>query len=573
MSLWLMPLFIMSASLKKKLALLLILILGACVRFVGIDWDQGQHLHPDERFLTMVGNAMVVPTSLLQYFNPHTSHMNPANINFTFYVYGTFPVVANKILAVFFNMDNYVAFTILGRILSALFDVLTILFVYKLMKLFEEAYTLKEGTALLAAFLYAIAVLPIQLAHFFAVDTFLTFFITVSVYFAVRYYFKPTLLAIIFSACALGFAIGTKINAVLALPLLFYFFVGGIFPIHKHETLRQFLHHCREEKTIKRFLLCIILFPLVMYTVLRIADPYLFENANFFSLQPSSLFLKNLEMLQSWNNAGFPPAVQWVHKQPVIFSLINLIQFGIGIPYAVFMLIGVYVLIKKIQKPSLLIILLWIVAFFLYQSVQFVKVMRYFIILYPFFACITAIGLSYILQKQSVYIWAVALLIISFWPASFLAIYLRPHSRVTASQWIYKHIPPGATVLSEYWDDALPLSFADKAASQYRIEELHVFDFDTPEKWQIMNQQLSSADYYILSSNRGWGSIPTVPEHYPQMSKFYADLFAGKTNYQKIAEFTSYPSIPPIVIPDQWADESFTVYDHPRVVIFKNTIK
>ena len=45
-------------------------------------------------------------------------------------------------------------------------------------------------------------------------------------------------------------------------------------------------------------------------------------------------------------------------------------------------------------------------------------------------------------------------------------------------------------------------------------------------------------DYYILSSNRGWGSIPTVPEKYPKMSKFYRDLLEEETNYKKIKEFT-----------------------------------
>jgi len=40
-----------------------------------------------------------------------------------------------------------------------------------------------------------------------------------------------------------------------------------------------------------------------------------------------------------------------------------------------------------------------------------------------------------------------------------------------------------------------------------------------------------------------------------------------------VAEITSYPAVPifGIQIPDYSADESFTVYDHPRVLIFKKT--
>ena len=34
--------------------LALILLIGATLRLVALNWDSGQHLHPDERFLTMV---------------------------------------------------------------------------------------------------------------------------------------------------------------------------------------------------------------------------------------------------------------------------------------------------------------------------------------------------------------------------------------------------------------------------------------------------------------------------------------------------------------------------------------
>ena len=84
---------------------------------------------------------------------------------------------------------------------------------------------------------------------------------------------------------------------------------------------------------------------------------------------------------------------------------------------------------------------------------------------------------------------------------------------------------------------------------------------------------LDNGEYYILSSNRGWGSIRRVPEKYPQSSVFYKDLLAGKSNYKKIADFSSYPSLKylgiPLTLPDDWADETFTVYDHPRVMIFQ----
>jgi hypothetical protein len=40
-----------------------ILLAGAYLRFVGMDWDADTHLHPDERFMTMVESAITPVTA------------------------------------------------------------------------------------------------------------------------------------------------------------------------------------------------------------------------------------------------------------------------------------------------------------------------------------------------------------------------------------------------------------------------------------------------------------------------------------------------------------------------------
>ena len=94
---------------------------------------------------------------------------------------------------------------------------------------------------------------------------------------------------------------------------------------------------------------------------------------------------------------------------------------------------------------------------------------------------------------------------------------------------------------------------------------------DTNEKWTKFNYQLEQLDYLILTSNRTWGSITKVQDKYPLMSQFYQNLFAGKLDFEKVAEITSYPTIPILNIPikDDFAEEAFTVYDHPKILIFK----
>lgn len=103
---------------------------------------------------------------------------------------------------------------------------------------------------------------------------------------------------------------------------------------------------------------------------------------------------------------------------------------------------------------------------------------------------------------------------------------------------------------------------------------MEVFVPDSTEKFAKIDMQLAKGDYYIPTSNRAWGSIPAVPDKYPRMTSWYKRMFDGKLGYKKIKEFTSYPSLEwlgiPLTLPDQWADESFTVYDHPKVMIFEN---
>ncbi|HEX8932368.1 MAG TPA: hypothetical protein VF810_04385, partial [Patescibacteria group bacterium] len=139
---------------KSKLLLFIILFLAAAFRLYGLNWDQGYHLHPDERFLTMVANAMHLPHSFADYLNPQLSTFNPANIGFSFFVYGTFPLIFAKLLGSLFYADTYATFTLFGRVLSALADTLVVWLVFKTVEQFEKYYKLPLAIKFFAAFGY-----------------------------------------------------------------------------------------------------------------------------------------------------------------------------------------------------------------------------------------------------------------------------------------------------------------------------------------------------------------------------------------------------------------------------------
>src|SRR3989344_8752384 len=159
----------------SKLFFVIILLIAAFFRFYGLNWDQNQHLHPDERFLTMVAGAMKWPTD---YLNTQTSTLNPHNIGYGFYVYGTFPVILVKFIAEALKLGDYNSLTLVGRAISGILDMGTVILIFLISRrLFKST-----SAALLAMFVYAISVLPIQLSHFFAVDSFLVFFLVLSFY-------------------------------------------------------------------------------------------------------------------------------------------------------------------------------------------------------------------------------------------------------------------------------------------------------------------------------------------------------------------------------------------------------
>ncbi len=569
---------------KKILIGLAIVLLAFFFRFNNLNWDENFHLHPDERFLTMVGNAMKLPTTVNQYFDQKTSLLNPANIGYNFFVYGRFPLILTKYLAVNLNLDNYNDFTILGRQLSAFFDLLIVIFIFKTVLLLEKHYRFSSSIKYWASFFYAIAVLPIQLSHFFTVDTFLNFFMFGSFLFALRYSIKgeetSPLQNIILSAVFFGLALACKVTAIFILPLNLFFLIKTVF--------------VRRQSLIKTFGFVFSYF-VVSYFILRLTDPYLFQNPNIFDPTISKLFVENLKSLQNMTvksmDNWFPPMVQWLNKSSFQHSVINNVVFGMGIISATFLLLGILKMIlsfpRRRESIPMFIILFWVIGFFVYQSLQVAPTLRYFIFIYPFLAIFAGIGIekvmSYVLSvrqtKFKCYIlYVICFMLLIIWPLMFSSIYFHKHTRVEASEWIYKNLPNNSVILGELWDDPLPLSVLNNYGKQFIVEQLPVFDQDTTVKWQKMNNMLNRADYYVLSSNRGWGSVATVPKKYPKMSKFYNELLFDKnSDYKKIREFVSYPKFSifnfQFSFTDDWSDEGFTVYDHPKVLIYKNVKK
>ncbi|MBF0552865.1 MAG: glycosyltransferase family 39 protein, partial [Deltaproteobacteria bacterium] len=158
---------------KTIIALALVLVLGAVFRLSGLDWDQGHHLHADERFLAIVETSLRWPSHLKDYFDEARSPLNPRNVGHAFFAYGTLPTTMVKAASIAVGKTGYDRVHLVGRTISALLDLGTILLVFFLaVTLYRD-----KRLAVLAAAFYAASVLPVQLAHFFTVDPFANFFV------------------------------------------------------------------------------------------------------------------------------------------------------------------------------------------------------------------------------------------------------------------------------------------------------------------------------------------------------------------------------------------------------------
>lgn len=548
---------------KTTLILLSIMLLGLGLRLIGLNWDQGQHLHPDERFLTMVLSDIKIPQNLIEYLNPKLSPLNPYNQNYSFFVYGSFPVNIVKFLGQALNLNSYDQIYLVGRYVTVFLDLLIILVIYLIS---IEIYNDKVG--LLAAFFYSISVLPVQLSHFYTVDPFLNFFIITTFYLLILLKNKTKkLLKIILLSLIFGIALACKISAVYFLPVIFIFFI--------HYFYKKPLY----------FLFYGLVFVVTTLFSLRLNQPQIFSSGNFFNWRLNPQFVENIVELKNYsNNQYYPPSIQWLKVTPLVFPLNNIILWGLGLPLGIIFVFSIflssYLLLKKGIKGSfyLFIILFWIVFLIVYQGTQFVTTMRYFLPIYPFIAILSATSLTYLikvkvnLKNNKIYILTIVILLV--YPLSFISIYLKDHTRVTASKWIYQNISIGSRLATEHWDDALPLSIGESNYGFYQMKEIPVADPDNEEKISKINNIINGSDYIIFSSNRFYIPIPQNSELFPLTTEYYESIFNNKMGFTKVAEFNSYPCFPPIGKPlfcinDTNSEEAFTVYDHPKVLIYK----
>ncbi len=155
--------------------------------------------------------------------------------------------------------------------------------------------------------------------------------------------------------------------------------------------------------------------------------------------------------------------------------------------------------------------------------------------------------------------------------------------------------------MSSTWDDGLPLRLAgglDIGGRYTGVNQEMYWQDDqddnrngVSDKLERIVETLTQADVLAITSNRQYGTVPRVSQRYPLSETYYRALLGcqaprsisdcmaraqpgevhGELGYDLIAVFQNDPRLGPFSFNDQYAEEAFTVYDHPKVLIFART--
>lgn len=529
---------------KELLIVFILTIIGGFLRFYNLNWDSGHFFHPDERNIDMA-------VSKINFF----SQLNPG-----FFAYGSFSMYLYRLLGEVFAtitkshvwVYDWEAISLIGRSLSALFSTTTIPLIFLLAKKIFD-----KKVAYVSAIIATFTVSFIQSAHFSTTESLLILLATSTCLLSLIIFHNPSLKNYIFTGIVLGISVATKITSLSF--ILFMFASQAVILLkNKHGFFKKNLFFT--------------IFLLVGFLTFTLSSPYVFLN--------SVKFLESMEYESgvAIGSLSVVYTLQFDKTIPYLFQIKNFFwQMG---PIALFSLLGLVLLAVKtvIQKNyKLFIFLSFPLIYFFYAGYWHTKFIRYMVLILPFLIIAASYFLVVISTKLKTIGKSLSIVILSItilWAFAFFSIYTREQTRIKASKWIYQNIPIGSKILGEHWDDGLPVTIQNNTSSIssiYSIEQLTIYEPDNQNKINYYAEQLSTADYIVLNSRRLYGTLINLPEKYPITSKYYKILFNNQLGYEKIAEFKSYPSIFGIEINDDSSEETFQVYDHPKVMVFKNT--
>ncbi|GER86800.1 hypothetical protein KDW_09620 [Dictyobacter vulcani] len=564
--------------------ILSLVVLGFFLRVYGVNWDAGNSFHPDERQILFHVTALSWPKSMAQFLDPAQSPLNPQ-----FFAYGSFPIYLLAVIGYLlrYNLhdpNSFPALTMLGRVVSALFDSGTVLLTgclaYVLVRKTKSLQFQRWNIALLATVLMAFMPLHLQLSHFYAVDTLLAFFVVLTLFACVLWVDsqKRSWAWAMLAGISYGLAMATKFSAApLAVPLL----------------LAAWLRW-RQQKDFFGISVDLLWAAVLVLFSFFVTQPYAFLDRSNFIQQVSeqgNLVRGSLDL---------PYVRQFAGTLPFLYQGQNLVLWGMGITAGCSALAGCVWLccyLWRHPSSSWMLIMAWIVIYGGIIGSFYVKFMRYLLPVYPFLVVIAATFLVMLTGQirrldqhvMTRFVWlkpciqaSLFVIVVGgtlFQGLALLNVYSQENTRIQASNWIYQHVPKGSVLTYEQWDDALPVTIGSHQPSEYvqatyqdaagqSATGLDLYGDDTQAKAKQLATLLPTINVITMPTGRLDKSIPRSPARYPLTTRYYQLLYSGQLGFHLAATFKNPPHLFGIVLDDSEADESYSVFDHPTAHIF-----
>jgi YYY domain-containing protein len=556
--------------LQQWAVLAVILLVAAAFRLYGLEtWDSDSHQHPDERFLTIVASAVSTPPSIGDYFNTQRSTLNPYANGQDRYAYGQLPLTVTRIVAEWTGRGSYDKVYGVGRALSTLADLGTLLFAWLLAR---RVFGVRM--AHLSALLLAVTVLDIQLSHYFAVDTYVQFFAAGSLFFGQRAWQRESLQDALLAGLLTGLATACKISALTLLPVL------GL----------AFIWQRRGRPGVSQFFDGVTAFGVALvgaFFAFRIAEPYAFVGPAVWSLRlnPQWLADKLYWAEVSSGAVDVPFMIVWSGTPAYTFAAQGIAQWGMGPALGMASLLGTALVTWRLvrghaREREAVLVVAWTLLNIAYFGGQFAKYLRYLLPVYFTLTMLAAYGLlqatdwlrhvpRWRLDSLGRWLAPAVVSATALWALAFSnGMYGQLHSRIQASDWIYANIPAGSTLATEHWDDRLPLARPGNDPGKYRYTELALYDQENAEKRTKLEGVLDQSQYIVMASRKLVGSIPRLPERYPLATTYYRLLQNGQLGFERVGRIQVEPRLGPLAFDDSLAQEDFTVYDHPLVEVW-----
>lgn len=499
----------------------ILLVVSAIMRFTNLNWDGGHQVHPDEALI--VKGAMTI-----RFF----SNMNPG-----FHDYNGLPMNLLRATSLVVSgltrnqayLETPQGMTLVGRAISAAASTLSVAFLYILaIQVFAPVF------ALIGATVFAFSPLLIQLAHFSTTDTLLVLFLIL---------LTLALVAkrMTWAALALAAACATKNTGYIfsVLPALFILFSRNSWP-----------------KKIRDGMM-LVSTSLVGFFFL---SPHTFMDLSGYL--DRSRYLSDIAS----GKLVFDWSVQFLGTTPMFFLTQTIVALG---PLAIVGPIGLLLLLRK--SAPLRAIALWTLGLAIALSMAFLKFIRYSAPL----AVGYALGYAYlfVLFKRSRLIQGALLffaVVQMLWGILFFSLYLSPHTTFQAAAWMATHIPDNVTILYEDWNSIIRYDLPPLSGKNIHLTSFNFYSFpDDEEKIKKLTNILPTVDYIIFDSPKVRNTIVRLKDRYSLTARFYLSLESGKLGFTRIGTFSSYPKLGSLEIPDDTVEETFYVFDHPTVTIYK----